>query len=561
MSNWQNSFASYFDRYIHWMRSHGQMARMHASLVNAPTTARPHPAATAPLNSRKNRFHDVLPFADTAVVLGDGGYVNANYVNAKRLFDVPFTYIATQAPMSNTVCDFWRMVWEHNSSFVVMLTDVVEMGAVKCEQYWPALDHTQQYELIQVTTMEETAQAEGVYRVLRLKLRDQVRFVRHYLYTGWPQGGVPNSALGLLEIILDMGKFNEAVSAPIIVHCGGGAGRTGVFLALHIALCHFQFERQFVLDSILATLRRCRPAIGQRADHYEFAYDATLECMARMLKMFRGGNHRSQSEMPQPHHQQQYQQQRHDESTNRGEHKVQLRSYSRPPSMPPSPRAMNQAAINNNKNNQYNNTLNSSTPRPSVSMQRPVQPSSSSPAAPQQRYITTVPPLGPPPPSQRPSTPRNVQLDQRRLMSEDWSTRLKALQEANQALRSTPGRHSFSRTSSTASANRVLLTSTPPLSPRVINTTTNNNNVTIPLRITGQPQQSQQQFQPAPSPALADATGPVSSSAPLINLPPRTSNLVEQQARLHTLESAKPIVYEQQQKNPSPPPQQQQQRA
>ena len=39
-------------------------------------------------------------------------------------------YIATQGPLQNTVDDFWRMVWEHHCSCIVMLCDTNENGMV-----------------------------------------------------------------------------------------------------------------------------------------------------------------------------------------------------------------------------------------------------------------------------------------------------------------------------------------------------------------------------------------------------------------------------------------------
>ena len=39
-------------------------------------------------------------------------------------------YVVTQGPMNNTITDFWRMIWEHRCSCIIMLCPLEEMGKV-----------------------------------------------------------------------------------------------------------------------------------------------------------------------------------------------------------------------------------------------------------------------------------------------------------------------------------------------------------------------------------------------------------------------------------------------
>ena len=64
-----------------------------------------------------------------------------------------------QGPMSQTVPDFWRLVWEQRVRVVVMITNIVEQGKKKCSQYWPETGR-EVYGLVSVTVLQETVQVE-----------------------------------------------------------------------------------------------------------------------------------------------------------------------------------------------------------------------------------------------------------------------------------------------------------------------------------------------------------------------------------------------------------------
>ncbi|CAI8048070.1 Receptor-type tyrosine-protein phosphatase S [Geodia barretti] len=97
-----------------------------------------HDAAKDPKNKNKNRFANIFPYDFNRVPLQlvDGAegsdYINASFVHG---YSRSNAYIAAQGPMSGTILDFWRMIWEHRPGSIVMLTKLVEGGKRKCELY------------------------------------------------------------------------------------------------------------------------------------------------------------------------------------------------------------------------------------------------------------------------------------------------------------------------------------------------------------------------------------------------------------------------------------------
>ncbi|KAJ1931995.1 hypothetical protein FBU59_006521, partial [Linderina macrospora] len=203
----------------------------------------PSPTVTAPANQLR--------------ITND--YVNASYIS---YFDGPL-YIATQGPLPDTVNDFWKMVWEHHSRVIVMLTKEFEGNRPKCHHYWPAkIGESVTYDDITVQWDAEAEHPDDAsvvsrrFAVTRPAESDATVYITHLQYVGWPDHGVPDNPLGVLRLRQLARRAQEegehqasaatgddsaaaaaaAAPMPMIVHCSAGCGRTGAFCVIDTVL-------------------------------------------------------------------------------------------------------------------------------------------------------------------------------------------------------------------------------------------------------------------------------------------------------------------------------------
>uniref|UniRef100_A0A8D3E4T6 protein-tyrosine-phosphatase n=1 Tax=Scophthalmus maximus TaxID=52904 RepID=A0A8D3E4T6_SCOMX len=234
-------------------------------------------------NRNKNRYGNIIAYDHTRVRLqlleGDphSDYINANYIDG---YHRPRHYIATQGPMQETVRDFWRMVWQENSASIVMVTNLVEVGRVKCVRYWP--DEMEVYGDIKVTLIETEPLAEYVIRTFTVQKKGhhEIRELRQFHFTSWPDHGVPCYATGLLGFIRQVKFLNPPDAGPIVAHCryeSRGAGRTGCFIAVDIMLDMAENEGVVDIFNCIRELRSQRVNMVQTEEQYVFVHDAILE--------------------------------------------------------------------------------------------------------------------------------------------------------------------------------------------------------------------------------------------------------------------------------------------
>ena len=116
----------------------------------------------------------------------EDSYINASFIDVRKSHHVSLyvlgavfltqgykyhrAYIATQAPMHNTVSDIWKMMWEFKSKVMVMLCNLTEDGHEACHQFWPTNEgNTAKYGKITVTLQRESSLGDFVTRKLLMK--------------------------------------------------------------------------------------------------------------------------------------------------------------------------------------------------------------------------------------------------------------------------------------------------------------------------------------------------------------------------------------------------------
>ena len=82
-------------------------------------------------------------------------------------------------PLSKTVVDFWRMIWQEKVYTVAMVTNLKENKKIKCQQYWPE-SGSKSYGPFMVTITDQQVFADYTIRLLQLQVstsihRDHVR--------------------------------------------------------------------------------------------------------------------------------------------------------------------------------------------------------------------------------------------------------------------------------------------------------------------------------------------------------------------------------------------------
>ncbi|AMD19972.1 HCL179Wp [Eremothecium sinecaudum] len=276
----------------------------------------------------KNRYKGIIPYEHTRVVLKKDLAIKVNevsfdeqslvetYINANYLTG-PFTdirtpgeslrYIATQAPLSETIHDFYTCIINNNVPLVLTLTDQYECGIEKCSNFWDSSIHNG----IKVELME-TDRLDDLY-LRRIKLTyNQGKSTHTFLQvqiTGWPDLGIlthPSYIIYMISIknylldrLIKRGFYSNDHPPTILVHCSAGCGRTGTLCTVDTILSNLEsidevYGQALVsgatsknpFDPVVLTIdrfRKQRMSMVQTINQFLFVYDCLLLYFTQQL--------------------------------------------------------------------------------------------------------------------------------------------------------------------------------------------------------------------------------------------------------------------------------------
>ncbi|XP_063398426.1 uncharacterized protein LOC134683184 [Mytilus trossulus] len=232
-------------------------------------------------NKVKNRFLTTWPYDHSRIVLKGNtktDYINASYIDN---YDKEKAYIASQGPKSNTVRDFWHMIWQETVGKIVMVTQLKEGRREKCIQYWPdTVNDPMIVDNYRLTMTNEQEHTIYVYRRITISNHTnkdaRERSIHQYHFTQWPDHGVPDS-IKLVQFYRKVKRDHCDLNGPLVVHCSAGLGRTGTFIAIDAIYEHGKKVGHVDIMEYVQMMRKDRMNMIQTHEQYETVFEALLE--------------------------------------------------------------------------------------------------------------------------------------------------------------------------------------------------------------------------------------------------------------------------------------------
>ena len=214
--------------------------------------------------------------------------INASWIHVP----IERAFISAQAPLRNTIDDFWTMCFDYNITTIIMLCKLKENGKEKCVEYWEPekkdvifASATDYYEYnFKITYTTEEINEDITIRTCHVlnKTTNEEREIQQIHYGGWPDHETPKDMQTVYGNILFMFNIVDNIigKSPVVVHCSAGVGRTGTFIALYNLYRDIIYQINdknikkisFSLMNLVRKLKEMRLYLVENDEQYKMIY-------------------------------------------------------------------------------------------------------------------------------------------------------------------------------------------------------------------------------------------------------------------------------------------------
>ncbi|XP_048251123.1 uncharacterized protein LOC124131170 [Haliotis rufescens] len=227
--------------------------------------------AYLPDNISKNRNKDIVPANRVRPFLSTPVADHNDYINAVVLPSAtqPLGLLATQTPLTQTVVDFWRLVYDHDCFTIVCLEDN--------QALYPRQNETLNIGPFRITTLQvDTSRDSFTEMQLNLALREQDN-THQQIRVFKLRSQIPGPPEPFLDFVNEVGTKGSSEEHRTLVHCADGARLCGVFCSVLNIISRLRLDKEVDIYLTIRELQCYRPQFIQSYDQYKFCYGLVKE--------------------------------------------------------------------------------------------------------------------------------------------------------------------------------------------------------------------------------------------------------------------------------------------
>lgn len=211
-------------------------------------------------------------------------YIHANYVDC---FDYKRKFIVTQAPIFETLVDYFDMIWENDCALIVTLMNVSEDVAYSYPYWVTEVDYVLVIYQYNLKTCEKIVKSDYTKYSLQLRCSIYPEIYRNiilYHYTDWPANGTPSNVAGLIGFMKEINEQRliqclqkKGPLPPIVVHGKEGVCRTVIFCTIDLCMVRWCLERRLRVAETLLSVHKMRYSKFISLEHYIFLWRLLID--------------------------------------------------------------------------------------------------------------------------------------------------------------------------------------------------------------------------------------------------------------------------------------------